>query len=672
MEKYLRVTKTLNDKGRVIPQNEESLRKLIAEAPTADWYRSLYYYDQAAANHFETQGSIAGYDGKVYTDKLIFDLDSEDLDTAKTEAIELLCRLENSGVNVEESVKIYFSGGKGFHIEVPVAKEIEPDELKAICSNIANGLVTFDPKVYNTNRIFRVENTRHQKTGLYKIELEPYDLTTLTIDQIKERAKGPITKSYVPIQVKDVSFLDKFKAPVVAKPLKQVIMDADENGVRGLEEVDFTSCPKTKPRCIHALEHGVMVAGQGTRNSVFLALARYYRNQGDNKEVAYNILKGIARNNSRLYPEAEPVSKDEIWNTVINGTYSSKTFKQMPGAFGSDPENETLKFYCDAAGKHTTKQCPLHNHVQAAASTVMQINEVYEGFSKFAEDVDKNTVLTGINFIDQHMRITTGTTTLLIGCTGSGKTTLALNILENSNTIDQPSLFFSMDMHKNLIYQKLAQKCTNYTRDEIFELYLKKDKKKIELIRDAISDRYGKTFFDFSKTLSTDQLRDRIIDIEQKSGKKMKFVLVDYAGRISGPYSDGYANANHNALKSIEVAEVTDTAMIIINQISRTTGSEMTPLRTKRAAKDSGAWEESASNVITMWRPFYGAEDRDDVIRMYLAKNRMGPEPEQILHFDGAKGIIRDMDHNELANYMGARGDKAEREYRQQRAGKLT
>jgi len=669
MEKYVRVTKTLNDKGRFIKlsdiQTEEGLKKLISEAPEADWYRSLYYYSEAAYTLFSAEGSISGYDGKVFTDKLIFDLDCENLDQAQADAKELLHRLDSAGIKPEESVRIYFSGGKGFHIEVPVAKEFEPDELKSICSNIAVGLETFDPKVYNTNRIFRLENTRHQKSGLYKIELEPYDLTTMNMDQIKAKAKTPGKMSFAATPVKDLTFLTKFKNPVVPKP-RQVTVNTDDGGIQGMDEVDFTTCPKDKPRCIHALEHGVMVSGQGQRNGVFLALARYYRNTGMNKEVAYNTLKGIARNNARLYPDCEPVSKDELWLQVINGTFSSKTFKQMPGAFGSDPENETLKFYCDVSGKYTNKPCPLHSHVQVT-STVMQINDVSESFGKFAEDVDNNTVYTGINFIDDNMRITTGTTTLLVGCTGSGKTTMALNVLEHANSSDQASIFFSMDMHKNLIYQKLAQKYTPYTRDEIFSLFVKKDKQKIDHIRQVISDHYGKTYFDFSKTLTMEQIRDRIFDIEQKSGKKIKFVLIDYAGRISGPYSDKYANASYNALKSIEVAEVTDTATIIVSQISRSTGSECTPLRTKRAAKESGDWEESASNVITMWRPFYGSGDQDDVIRMYLAKNRMGPEPEQILAFDGAKGVIRDMDHNELANYNGARGEKAEREYMKQR-----
>ena len=164
-----------------------------------------------------------------------------------------------------------------------------------------------------------------------------------------------------------------------------------------------------------------------------------------------------------------------------------------------------------------------------------------------------------------------------------------------------------------------------------------------------------------------DQMREKIWEVEEQTGNKIKMVLVDYASRITGPYSDVYSNARYNALKSAEVANDTDSAWIIISQISRQSGDGCTPIRTKRAAKDSGDWEESATNVITCWRPFMGDPDRDDVMRLYLAKNRMGKELEQVLRWNGSKGLIRDMDHIELEDYNEDRGLREEKEYLKER-----
>jgi len=676
MDKFILVKQSLQDKGHLIPVDafnnfSTNVKILFGSAATdEDWYSSLYWYPEEAKTYFSNNGnSIKGYQGKAYSNKLFFDLDSKhDVNKAKEDAKELLHRLQQAGLKVEDHVRVYFSGNKGFHIEVPLTSTVEPEQLKSYCVNIASDLESFDPVVYNPVRTIRILNTKHQVSNLYKIELEPYDLIELSVEQIKEKAKNK-SKNYEVRPVDDLTFLDKFKSTPQVKPKTTSVQVSEENGIRGLDEIDFTQCPKTKPRCIFALEHGVMVPGIGERSQLYLRLASFYRNQGFAKDVAYNALKGISRLNYKLYPEHDPFSKDELWNTAINSAYS-KSWKQMPGAFGSDPNNDVIKKYCDAVGKFTSKPCCVHNHVQEQNS-IVQIDEVSEDFNRFASNFDKNIVKTGIQFIDQNMSITTGTTNLLVGAAGSGKTTAALNILENSNVNKQSSVFFSMDMHKNLIYLKLAMKHTNYSKEQIFKFHKENNKAKIAEIKDIVSQTYKLTHFDFSSTLTLEQMRDKVFDLEQRTGEKIKFVLVDYAGRISGPHSDSYANSNYNALKSVEIANVTDTAMVILSQIARQTGDGATPIRTKRAAKDSGTWEESATNVITLWRPFLGDFDRDDVVRMFLAKNRMGAELEQVLHWDGQKALIRDLTSDELIDYNATRGDKAEREYLKSKSGKL-
>jgi replicative DNA helicase len=403
----------------------------------------------------------------------------------------------------------------------------------------------------------------------------------------------------------------------------------------------------------------------GERNAIFLRLATYYMGTGLPKEVIHHTLKGVAEMNSKLYPEHDGFPKEEIW-AMVNALDEKKV---RAGTWGTDPDNELLKKYCDVIRKHTDKKCCMHSKVDNAQNTI-QIMDVSNSFQKFAEDFDRNTVKTGIGHIDNHMNLAIGTTTLLVGATGSGKTTVGLNIMENANELDQHTMFFSLDMHKNLIFLKLAQKLTNYTQEQILGFYKNKDQAKIDLIKKMVAAKYGKTYFDFSSTMTLEQMRDKTFSMEERHGKKIKLVVVDYAGRISGPFADRYANATYNALKSTEIAAVTDAAWIFISQISRNMGDGCAPLRTKRAAKESGDWEESATNVITMWRPFMGDPDRDDVIRMYLAKNRMGKELEAPLYFDGAKGTIRDMNLQESADYMQIR-EKEEKEFLRSKFSKV-
>lgn len=665
MDKFVRICKTVNSRGDLIPletfKDPVKLNEILKKDQKLDWYSSLFYFGPDGKEYFDKNDSTRGYNGSAYTDKLVFDFDSSDINKARQDALSLLALLQTEGVNVAESCSVFFSGNKGFHVELLTNKEFSPEEAKIICSALANNLDSFDTVIYNRTRLYRIVNTPHPKSNLYKIELDPQELEELTVEQIKAKAEHPVYKAVGPKPVTNVAFLDKFKNVKAHQPVR-VNITSDESGIRGIDQIDFNKCPRTTPRCIYALTQGVMQSGAGERSQIFLRLAAFYKNQGMTKDVAYNTLKGISRENARLYPEHEPFDKDEIWNTVISSVYSdTDAWKTIPGAAGTDSNNETIKRYCTAIDKHTNKKCCLHSKVDNHQN-IVQIEQVSDSFRNFAENFDRNTVKTGIGFIDEHMNIAIGTTTLLVGATGSGKTTAALNIMENANALNQHTMFFSLDMHKNLIYLKLAQKLTSYSQQQILDFYKNKDQAKIELIRKAIATKYGKTYFDFSSTLTLEQMRDKVLSLEEQHGHKIKLVVVDYAGRVSGPFSDRYANATYNALKSTEVANVTDAAWIFISQISRNVGDGLTPLRTKRAAKESGDWEESSTNVLTIWRPFMGDPSRDDVVRMFLAKNRMGKELEQVLHFDGAKGIIRDHTLDELADYALLR-EKEEKDY---------
>jgi replicative DNA helicase len=245
--------------------------------------------------------------------------------------------------------------------------------------------------------------------------------------------------------------------------------------------------------------------------------------------------------------------------------------------------------------------------------------------------------------------------------------------MENANKSEQYTMMFSLDMHKNMVYQKLAQKLTGYSKEAIMDFYKNRRLDKIQFIKDTIAQHYSKTFFDFSSTLTMEEMRNKVLEVERQSGKKIRLVVVDYAGRVSGPYSDAYANAKYNALKSTEVANVTDAAWLYVCQISRNAGDVFTPLRSKRVAKESGDWEETANVIITMWRPFAGEEHLDDVVRMYLAKNRMGKELERPLWWDGATGTVKDMTDSEWGDYRdenGANRENAEKEILKKRYGR--
>lgn len=658
--KYIRFQQGVNTTGNLITYDKNFILEQTSKHSDSDWYKSLFYFGEDANEYFKEKNSIAGFNGEAKTNILVFDFDSKkDIDLARADAVSLLERLQNY-VNVGQSASAFFSGNKGFHLELTVDEEYTDIECKDICSTLCYDLETFDNVIYNTTRLYRIVNTRHNKSGLYKIELELNDLVNLPKEDILELAKTPQkllpnAQACESIKLKELydSLIDDEKKFQIkkAKKLAEEIKNSSEeiDGIRGLDKIDFSKMPKDIPRCIYALEHGIMVPGRGERSEIFRALAVYYRNQGKPKRQTHNILKSIAALNVELYPEHEPFDKVEIWNTVVTSAYNG-TYKQIPGASGISPENPIIARYCQLVGEFTSKKCLIHSKVEQVKTTV-QIDEVSDSFSRFATDFDKNTIKTGIKLIDNYMNIAVGTVSLIAGAPGSGKTSCALQILENSSKLGQSCMFFSMDMHKNMVYLKLAAKLTNYTQAEIMNFYKNRDTEKINEVRAAISSNYNNVFFDFSSTLSMEEMRDKVLETQEQNNKEIKLVIVDYATRLSGPYSDAHANATHNALKSTEIATVTDAAWLYIAQVSRQSGNGATPLRSKRVAAQSGEWENASSNVITVWRPFMGIEDQDDVMRMFLAKNRAGREVERPLWWNGARGTVTDMTPEELETY---------------------
>lgn len=94
----------------------------------------------------------------------------------------------------------FFSGNKGFHVSIPAKafglseaceqgedKVILETKIKNILVNLQKTFPTVDTGIFNANRKFRAWNSKHEKSGLYKIALTHSDLE-LSLNTIKHKA----------------------------------------------------------------------------------------------------------------------------------------------------------------------------------------------------------------------------------------------------------------------------------------------------------------------------------------------------------------------------------------------------------------------------------------------------------------------------------------------------
>lgn len=151
-----------------------------------DFYLSMFTFLAEFVQRIKETGKAGGYDGPCWSDYLWFDIDcagflSRSLDNTRL----LVTWLVEQGVH-HESIQVWFSGAKGFHIGVPImvfgptvtATLDFVDRCKAVAMEIARRAeITIDPTVYKRVQPFRCPNTRHSETWLYKIPLSWVELS---------------------------------------------------------------------------------------------------------------------------------------------------------------------------------------------------------------------------------------------------------------------------------------------------------------------------------------------------------------------------------------------------------------------------------------------------------------------------------------------------------------
>jgi len=157
-----------------------------------DAYSTLFCFDKHYQELYQKTKSVRGANQfECYSDWCWFDIDSPVLGDAIIDA-QALCRgLQTLGV-LKHTV-IFFSGKKGFHIGIPsrlfdLKPNVEfPAQMKTICQGIAGSFgIEIDTSIYNSNRLWRLPDSEHSKTGYYK--------TPLPTDKFLQMSESDIIK----------------------------------------------------------------------------------------------------------------------------------------------------------------------------------------------------------------------------------------------------------------------------------------------------------------------------------------------------------------------------------------------------------------------------------------------------------------------------------------------
>ncbi len=139
----------------------------------------LLDYTEQNLNPTTGNPSVAGYPGPALAEFLPFDFDDKkNPSRALAEAAHFVKTWEEKWNLPPEALRIFWSGMKGISIEVPAELfgGFEPStdiaqRLGILAAKMTPGAKTLDTSIYEKMRLWRVPNTRHGESGLYKVTL---------------------------------------------------------------------------------------------------------------------------------------------------------------------------------------------------------------------------------------------------------------------------------------------------------------------------------------------------------------------------------------------------------------------------------------------------------------------------------------------------------------------
>jgi hypothetical protein len=613
--KYVRLCRGLTDRGNLVP--EESIPELIDA--NHDWYQSVYYYNDAHKNVFDTTRTIKGIKD-VVTNKLVFDFDNEDdPDQAKSDASKLITRLSEKGIP-SQKLQLYFSGRKGFNVVVPLSRELTPETAYALAAKYAADLDTWDSTLYDSAQLLRIPGTRHPGSGLYKMQLTLENLYSESMKDIQEAAK-------------EAREDESNKSPVTPHPDFWELPKKKESTVAAAEyKLDLSRKPKDWRNCKWSLLQGNFKEGE--RDAAMMVIAATCRGLRYDQETTYYMCKSALKRSHKMHGEGE-FTKQELWDKVIKQVFIDDGWKGGQYSCKTDP---WMHEYCKNLGEFACKD-------HEDEPPVVSLDDMGKHFSAYASGFEHNVIKTGLDELDEHCTLCASTLNGLLGQPGAGKTTVAINYLHNTSLANIPSMFFSLDMGLPIVYAKLVQKYTGTDFKSVMALF-RDDPMKAGKIAEKIKEEYKNVGFNFQSGVTIADMREAIIAQQDRISNSVKLVVIDYLECIAGPYGDATANTGFVANQLKDLANEFNACVLLLLQTQKhSTPSISDPLMTLKAVKGSSIIEQSCSTILTLWREGYSPETvaDDRYISFAVVKNRFGPLWNGDFHWDGVRGDIRSL-----------------------------
>lgn len=285
------------------------------------------------------------------------------------------------------------------------------------------------------------------------------------------------------------------------------------------------------------------------------------------------------------------------------------------------------------------------NNLSGAITPLSEsVAEVFKRAEKMQNDPKSfRGVMTGFRDFDKKTNgFQKGNLIILAATTGVGKSAMAVNIAEHAGKNDKVVAYFSLEMPKREIAQRLLSSLSEVSMTKMTTGKLDKERDWTKLWEAAELSTKMQIYIDDSSVTTPAEIRSKCIRIKAKYG--LDLVIVDYLQLMS-------LTGKKVESRQLEIAEITRNLKIIAKELDVPiiALSQLSREAQKRNVKDggepvlsdlreSGAIEQDADMVLFIYRKHDTQEQQMDVpteVEFIIAKNRNGPTDRVTLKWIG-------------------------------------
>src|SRR5699024_1898010 len=263
-----------------------------------------------------------------------------------------------------------------------------------------------------------------------------------------------------------------------------------------------------------------------------------------------------------------------------------------------------------------------------------------EGYKKQLEEGSDGRVFFNMSQLDATIKgMKKGEVCFLMGRSGSGKTTMALNLIYNTIMKQQHNVVFnSLELNSENIVPQLLQIHSDQPEGKVANQVINND-----------IDRHSHFINEMNNRLRiVDAASQTVDDIEQYAlmandmfDKPISMIVIDYFGYIKSTGQGDYNEKSNIARRMKEIDKKLDCLVFVLSQTSREGGSDGSTPVSLQSARDTGAIEETGDYVLGVYRPAVASnlsnDERLAIQNEYycqILKNRWGSPGKTKLHFE--------------------------------------